>query len=117
MPLQFDMPLAQIRTYMGVNPRPDDFDRFWDSKLLRSRDHSEPHPAILIFHGYSGSSGDWYDKLGYVAQGYTLAAMDCRGQSGSSEDTGGLMNHLRPASSIRRCWQRGRSWSLLTPGC
>jgi cephalosporin-C deacetylase len=56
----------------------------------RKCDGSVPHPAILIFHGYSGSSGDWYEKLGYVAQGYTVAAMDCRGQGGLSEDTGGV---------------------------
>ena len=33
MPLQFDMPLVQLRTYMGINPRPDDFDRFWEEGL------------------------------------------------------------------------------------
>lgn len=43
-------------------------------------------PAILRFHGYSGNSGDWYDKLGYAASGSAIAAMDCRGQGGSSED-------------------------------
>jgi cephalosporin-C deacetylase len=131
MPLQFDMPLAQLRTYLGVNPRPDAFDPFWDqglaemrslspemelgradfqtsfaecfdmyftgvgsarihSKLLRPRNGSVPHPAILIFHGYSSNSGDWYDKLAYVAQGSTVAAMDCRGQGGLSEDIGGV---------------------------
>jgi cephalosporin-C deacetylase len=131
MPLQFDMPLAQLQTYMGVNPRPDDFDQFWEqglaevrslspevelrpasfqtsfaecfdmfftgvanarihSKLLRPRNGSAPHPAILSFHGYSSNSGNWYDKLGYVAQGFSVAALDCRGQSGLSEDTGGV---------------------------
>lgn len=43
-------------------------------------------PAILRFHGYTSNSGDWYDKLPYVASGYAIAAMDCRGQGGSSED-------------------------------
>jgi cephalosporin-C deacetylase len=43
-------------------------------------------PAVLRFHGYNSNSGDWYDKLGYVASGYAYAAMDCRGQGGSSED-------------------------------
>ncbi len=41
-----------------------------------------------MFHGYSGSSGDWSDKLGYVALDYTVAALDCRGQGGLSEDSG-----------------------------
>jgi cephalosporin-C deacetylase len=58
--------------------------------LLRPKQAPEPHPAVLMFHGYSGSAGDWYDKLGYVAQGYTVAAMDCRGQGGLSEDKGGV---------------------------
>jgi cephalosporin-C deacetylase len=43
-----------------------------------------------MFHGYSGNSGDWADKLGYVAQGFTVAALDCRGQGGLSEDSGGV---------------------------
>jgi cephalosporin-C deacetylase len=133
MPLQFDMPFEQLHTYQGTNPRPADFDEFWDrslaelaevdpepelipadfqtnfaecfhlyytglggarihAKLLRPRNSAnrDPHPAVLMFHGYSGNSGDWVDKLGYVAQGYTVAAMDCRGQGGLSEDKGGV---------------------------
>jgi len=43
-----------------------------------------------MFHGYSMNAGDWLDKLGYVAQGYTVAALDCRGQGGLSEDKGGV---------------------------
>ncbi|QYY36273.1 acetylxylan esterase [Ruficoccus sp. ZRK36] len=47
----------------------------------------EPGPALLIFHGYSGSSPDWVSMLPFVAAGYTVAALDCRGQGGLSEDT------------------------------
>ncbi len=127
MPLLFDMPLEQLYTYQGTNPRPPDFDAFWDAalaeleqvdpqielrpadfqtpfaacfhltftgvggarvhaKLLHPRQAPEPHPALLLFHGYSGSSGDWSTKLGYVAQGFTVAALDCRGQGGLSQD-------------------------------
>lgn len=46
------------------------------------------HPAVLQFHGYSGHSGDWFDKLGWAAEGFCYAAMDCRGQGGRSEDSG-----------------------------
>lgn len=60
------------------------------AKLLKPKAVTEPGPAVLMFHGYSGNSGDWYDKLGYVAQGFTVAAMDCRGQGGRSEDPGGV---------------------------
>jgi len=132
MPLMFDMPLEELKTYQGRNPRPDDFDAFWDqavaemqavdpqielvpaefqvpfakcshmyftgvdgarihAKLLQPPEGAPaPHPAILMFHGYSMNSGDWSDKLGYVAQGYTVAALDCRGQGGLSEDKGGV---------------------------
>lgn len=61
------------------------------AKLLRPKEAKEPHPAVLMFHGYSGNAGDWSDKLGYVAQGYTVAAMDCRGQGGLSQDAGGVV--------------------------
>lgn len=60
------------------------------AQLLQPRDARAPHPAVLMFHGYSGNAGDWASKLGYVAQGYTVAALDCRGQGGLSEDRGGV---------------------------
>lgn len=127
MPLIFDFPMDQCQKYQGCNPRPPDFDAFWDkslaemcsidpniklvpaefrapyadcfelyftgvggarihAKLLQPVKINSPHPAVLIFHGYSGDSGDWSDKLGYVGQGYTVAALDCRGQAGFSQD-------------------------------
>ena len=60
------------------------------AKLLQPNNVEGTHPAVLMFHGYAGNSGDWSDKLPYVAAGYTVAAMDCRGQGGRSEDTGGV---------------------------
>ncbi len=131
MPLLFDMPREKLSSYQGVNPRPEDFDDYWEAalaelasvdpdvelapadfqapyakcfhmyftgaggarvhaKLLRPRNAPTPHPALLMFHGYSGNSGDWQSKLGYAAAGFTVAALDCRGQGGRSEDTGGV---------------------------
>jgi len=128
MPI-FDMPLQELEQYQGTNPRPDDFDEYWDNSLkemrsidpeielvpsdfsapyaecfdlyftgvrqarihakyLRPRNAPQPHPAILQFHGYGGGASDWYDKLPYVAQGYSVAALDCRGQGGTSQDSG-----------------------------
>src|SRR5579862_83897 len=46
------------------------------AKYLRPRARSGPHPAILLFHGYTGNSGDWFDKLAWVSQGYVVAALD-----------------------------------------
>jgi len=54
------------------------------------RPASARHPAVVIFHGYGGSSGDWHDKLSWVFLGYSVAALDCRGQAGFSEDPGGV---------------------------
>jgi cephalosporin-C deacetylase len=54
------------------------------AKLLRPVEPAGP--AVLEFHGYSGHSGDWVTKLPYVALGYTVAALDMRGQGGLSVD-------------------------------
>ena len=34
MPM-LDMPLSQLKTYMGVNPRPQDLDSFWDGQIQK----------------------------------------------------------------------------------
>ena len=142
MPLLFDMPLEKLRTYPGRNPRPPDFDEFWDrslaemrsidpkvelkpaafqtpfaecfdmyftgvggarihAKLLQPRKKEGRHPAVIFFHGYSGNSGDWSDRLGYVAMGFTVAALDCRGQGGQSEDVGGVVGNTLRGHIIR----------------
>ena len=71
------------------------------AKYLRPKHPREPHPAVLLFHGYSGSSGDWCDKLNYVAQGFSVAALDCRGQGGLSEDVGGTRGNTLRGHIIR----------------
>ncbi len=52
------------------------------AKLLQPR--TPAGPAVLQFHGYYGDSGDWVEKLPYVALGHTVAALDVRGQAGLS---------------------------------
>lgn len=125
-----DMPLAELKNYRGINPRPDDFDAYWDKALqelyalpaepellpadfpvpfaetydlyftgtngarihvlyLKPKHLSTPHPAILEFHGYTGDSGAWSSKLKWVAAGFSVLAMDVRGQGGASTDPGG----------------------------
>ena len=142
MPLCFDFSLERLQTYTGINPRPADFDIYWDralaemraqdapvelipaefqapnadcfhlyftgvggarvhAKLLRPSNSAAPHPAVLMFHGYSGDGGDWSDKLNYVSQGFTVAALDCRGQGGLSEDTGGVKGNTLHGHIIR----------------
>ena len=130
MPI-LDMPLEKLKVYEGRNPRPADFDEFWDASLaeLKSIDPAanfKPYefastiadayeltftstkgakiyakflkpkkingkaPALLRFHGLSGSSPDWSELLYWVGEGFVVAAMDARGQGGYSEDVGGV---------------------------
>jgi cephalosporin-C deacetylase len=60
------------------------------AKYVRPKNVPQPHPAIIHFHGYTGDAGDWTDKLSYAALGFSVIAMDARGQGGTSEDTGGV---------------------------
>lgn len=140
MPL-IDMPLSQLKAYGGVNPKPSDFDAFWDqglaqmqavdaniqlvpaafsapgvecfdlyftgvhgarvhAKFLRPRG-AKGCPALLMFHGYAGNAGDFYDKLPYAQAGFCVAAMDCRGQGGASEDVGGVKGTTMRGQFIR----------------
>ncbi|MEZ5275971.1 MAG: acetylxylan esterase [Opitutaceae bacterium] len=141
MPL-IDKPLPELKTYLGRNPRPADFDDYWEralaeldatdpemelrpsdfqvpgaecfhlffngvggarihAKYLRPTGRVEPHPAVLQFHGYTHHSGDWSDKLNYVSLGYSVAALDCRGQGGWSEDPGGVKGNTHNGHIIR----------------
>lgn len=141
MPL-VDMPLAQLKEYQGRNPRPADFDAYWDkslaemraldpqvelkpaaikshtaecfhlyftgvggarvhAKYLRPKNTPDKHPAVVNFHGYSGSSGEFTTFMSYVAQGYSVAALDCRGQGGLSEDVGGVKGNTYRGQIIR----------------
>jgi cephalosporin-C deacetylase len=97
IPAEFQVPFA------------DCFDLFFTgvkgarvhAKYLRPKNIDTKHPAILQFHGYSGHSGDWNDKLNYVAMGYSVAALDCRGQGGKSEDVGGVKGNTFNGHIIR----------------
>jgi cephalosporin-C deacetylase len=142
MPL-IDMPLAELKQYQGRNPKPADFDAYWERALQEMRavdanveliesDFQTPqaqcydlyftgvrgarihakylrpkapsatsHPAIIQFHGYSGDAGDWSDKLAYVSLGYSVIAMDVRGQGGQSEDVGGVKGNTLRGHIIR----------------
>jgi len=71
------------------------------AKYLRPKHAEKPHPAVLLFHGYSGNSGDWQDKLSLVSLGFSVFAMDCRGQGGKSEDVGGVVGNTLRGHIIR----------------
>ncbi len=58
-------------------------------------------PAVLHFHGYSGASSSWTYYLPYAAEGFVVAALDCRGQAGRSEDVGGVCGNTLHGHIIR----------------
>ena len=71
------------------------------AKFLRPKAPASPGPAVLMFHGYAGNAGPWLDKLGYVAQGFTVASMDVRGQGGLSQEPGGHSGPTLRGHAIR----------------
>jgi cephalosporin-C deacetylase len=141
MPL-VDLPLAELKQYTGLNPRPLDFDAYWEralaemratapevelvpakvqasfaecfhlyftgvrgarvhAKYVRPKQRRGRGPALLDFHGYSGNSGDFAPKLNWAAAGFALASLDCRGQGGLSEDSGGVKGTTHSGHFIR----------------
>ena len=138
-----DMSLEKLKTYQGVNPKPADFDEFWDTalaeinaidpnpelspysfpsviadcfelrftstkgariyaKFARPKKISGKIPALLHFHGLSGSSDSWKNLITFASQGYAIASMDVRGQGGLSLDVGGV-----PGSTYSTPFVRG----------
>jgi len=97
VPAEFQVPFAECfhMTFTGVGGA-----RVY-AKLIRPKGVSGRRPAVVMFHGYSGSSGEWNDKLGYAALGFTVAALDCRGQGGRSEDVGGVTGNTLHGHIIR----------------
>ncbi|MCX6443924.1 MAG: alpha/beta fold hydrolase [Actinobacteria bacterium] len=57
-------------------------------KFARPKFADAPSPAVILFHGYGDSSPDWFNLFPYVACGYAVLALDCRGQGGLSQDSG-----------------------------
>lgn len=53
-----------------------------------ARSEARSQPTIVFYHGYGGSKGQVFDYLGWALQGYTVVAVDVRGQSGDSSDPG-----------------------------
>ena len=137
-----DMSLSELKRYKGINPKPSDFDAYWEkavaemnavdpetefiksefqspiadcydmyftgvrgariyAKCLKPKNLHGRAPALLMFHGYTGNSGDWATKLGYVASGFCVFALDCRGQGGKSEDVGGVFGNTLRGHIIR----------------
>lgn len=102
-------PQAELIPAAFQSPVADCFDMYFTgtkgariyAKLLIPKNRTAPGPAVLQFHGYCGSSGDWSQYLVYAASGFVVAAMDVRGQGGKSEDVGGVKGTTQNGSIIR----------------
>jgi cephalosporin-C deacetylase len=71
------------------------------AKYLRPKDRTGCGPAIIQFHGYTGNSGDWFEKTAWTGQGFCIAALDCRGQAGLSEDSTAVRGNTHHGHIIR----------------
>ena len=58
-------------------------------------------PAICIFHGYWGNCGEFCSHMNWAAAGFAVAALDCRGQSGRSEDPASVKGNTLHGHIIR----------------
>jgi len=71
------------------------------AKYVRPLRAPARHPVVLEFHGYTGNSGDWTGRLAYAGEGIAVAAMDCRGQGGLSEDPGSFRGNTHCGHIVR----------------
>jgi cephalosporin-C deacetylase len=102
-------PRVQLVPHQMHAPFAECFDLFFTgvrgarihAKYVRPTGARGRHPAVLQFHGYTMNSGDWTEKLKWAALGFSVAALDCRGQGGLSEDTGGVKGTTHRGHIIR----------------
>ncbi|HEY8390020.1 MAG TPA: alpha/beta fold hydrolase [Clostridia bacterium] len=59
MPI-IDMPLHELKKYQGINPRPHDFDEFWD-KTLKELDSIDPDVKIMPCRDFEAVNAECYD--------------------------------------------------------
>jgi cephalosporin-C deacetylase len=59
-------------------------------------------PAIIHYHGYSGSKGLPVRHIAWALQGYCVFAVDTRGQSGETPD-----NHIYESGNVLGCMTKG----------
>jgi cephalosporin-C deacetylase len=82
MPL-FEMPLEQLRTYQGRNPRPSDFDAYWQRAL---EDLADTPPEVeLHAHPSPARFADCYDLWFTGAGGARIHAQYLKPKSGDSQ--------------------------------
>jgi cephalosporin-C deacetylase len=89
-------PKAELVPSKAITPRHSEAFDLWFTgvggarvyaKYVRPKKSSGKNPAVLQFHGYTGNSGDFTSRLAWSGEGFCVAALDCRGQGGRSQDS------------------------------
>jgi cephalosporin-C deacetylase len=91
-----DYPVPEVRVF-DVR-----YDGFGDARvggwyiLPDDASAGNPLPTMVFYHGYSGSRKEVYHYMPWALQGYAVFAIDVRGQSGTSTDSGSYSTgHVR----------------------
>ena len=105
MPLLFDMPLEQCREYKGTNPKPKDFDEYWDSSIaeMKSIDTKIEFIPTKYNFGKAQAFDIWYTGVGGARiHGKCVKPLNedkpvptvllFHGYSGAGDDFPGLLN-------------------------
>lgn len=111
-----------IREMKGIDPKPEFiptgpnmkniecFDLYFTgtkgariyAKFLKPKNVVGKAPAVLNFHGNSDASAtNWIDYANYAGEGFVVAALDCRGQGGKSEDSNHVVGNTFCGQIIR----------------
>ncbi len=106
MPLTFDMPRERLATYQGTNPRPADFDEYWDTALadldsvdpkveLESAEFQTPFAECLHlwFQGTGGARVHAKLVRPRNAAAPHPAVLQFHGYSGRSPDWSDMLNY------------------------
>lgn len=120
MPL-IDKPLSELRTYSGRNPRPADFDAYWE-RAMAELDATDPQPELAPSTALQTASAEcfdlWFTGVGgariyakYVrpkAKRSSPAVLQFHGYSGRSGDWLGLLPYAAEGLAIASMDCRGQ---------
>jgi cephalosporin-C deacetylase len=129
MPLTFDFPLEKLKAYQGINPRPDDFDAYWDKGLTEVHE-SDPQAKLtevtfpsgfakcydLYFKGVDGAR--IYAKLVMpsTVNDPCPALLNFHGYSGASSDWSQMLVHAANGFIVASLDCRGQGGRSEDPG-
>ncbi len=102
-----DKPLHELKTYQGINPKPADFDEFWDRSLAELA-KVDPKPEFIPVHHLGNIDAELFDLYFTGIGGARIyakylrprnrkscpAVLDFHGYSGNSGEWAGKLNYV-----------------------